>query len=99
MKILLFLPLLLLLVLPHQNAANDGLSVTVLSYKWSKARRLVERPESAEGITPPASAMIPANKNFSRNTRVNDPQGVRDPNADTLDGRSAQIEKNVQEAR
>lgn len=39
------------------------------------------------------------NKNFSRNGRINDPAGTRDPNADTLDGRSAQIEKNVQEAR
>jgi hypothetical protein len=59
----------------------------------------MEKPESAEGMTPPASAMIPANKNFSRNVRANEPMGVRDPNADTLDGRSAQIEKNVQEAR
>jgi hypothetical protein len=43
--------------------------------------------------------MIPANRNFERNRRVNDPAGVRDPNLDTLDGRSAAIEKNVQESR
>jgi hypothetical protein len=43
--------------------------------------------------------MIPANKNFERNRRANDPVGVRDPNGDTLDGRSAALEKSVQEAR
>jgi alpha-mannosidase len=47
----------------------------------------------------PARAMIPQNRNFARNARVNDPQGVRDPNGDTLDGRSAAMEKSVQEAR
>jgi hypothetical protein len=99
MKILLFLSLLFPLVLVQQSPANDGSAVSVLSYKWSRARRLMEKPESGEGITPPASAMIPANKNFARNVRANEPMGVRDPNADTLDGRSAQIEKNVQEAR
>jgi len=99
MKILLVLSLLIPLVVVQQSATSDGSTVSVISYKWSRARRLMEKPESAEGITPPASAMIPANKNFGRNVRVNDPAGVRDPNADTLDGRSAQIEKNVQEAR
>jgi len=42
---------------------------------------------------------IPQNKNFARNARVNDPAGVRDPNADTLDGRSEALEKSVQESR
>ena len=43
--------------------------------------------------------MIPQNRNFARNARVNDPQGVRDPNGDTLDGRSAAMEKSVAESR
>jgi hypothetical protein len=43
--------------------------------------------------------MIPQNRNFARNSRINDPQGVRDPNGDTLDGRSAAMEKSVAEAR
>jgi hypothetical protein len=38
-------------------------------------------------------------KNFERNRRINDPAGARDPNADTLDARSAALEKIVQEAR
>src|SRR4030095_8701104 len=37
--------------------------------------------------------------NFARNARVNDPAGVRDPNADTLDGRRDALEKSVQESR
>lgn len=98
MKILLFLTVLLSLMIPQQSQVNDASAIAVLSYKWMRARRVIENPE-ADGITPPASAMIAANKNFARNVRVNDPQGVRDPNADTLDGRSAQMEKNVQEAR
>jgi hypothetical protein len=43
--------------------------------------------------------MIPQNRIFARNARVNDPAGSRDPNADTIDGRSAALEKTVAEAR
>jgi len=42
--------------------------------------------------------MIPQNRNFPRNARVNDPQGVRDPNQDSLDGRRAALEKSVAES-
>jgi hypothetical protein len=97
MKNLSFLPLLILLVVPQQ-ITNEGSPLTVLSSKWTKARRVVENPESV-GVQTPASAMIPANKNFARNVRMNEPMGVRDPNADTIDGRSAQIDKSVKESR
>ena len=96
MKILLFLPFLFLSVVPQQSNSESS-PVAVLSSRWAKARKVVENPESV-GV-PPASAMIPANKNFARNVRMNEPMGVRDPNADTIDGRSAQIEKSVQESR
>ena len=43
--------------------------------------------------------MIPQNKNFQRNARINDPAGVRDPNADTLDGRSAELDRITAQAR
>ncbi|HEX8772950.1 MAG TPA: hypothetical protein VF735_05045 [Pyrinomonadaceae bacterium] len=43
--------------------------------------------------------MIPENKVLQRNERAQAPLGVRDPNADTIDGRSAALEKNMQEAR
>src|ERR1044072_2870028 len=99
MKMLFFVPLICSFLLLPQQVSTDASQIEVTTYKWSKARLTVEKTESAEGITPPASAMIPQNKNFARNGRINDPQGVRDPNSDTLDGRSAQIEKNVQEAR
>jgi hypothetical protein len=43
--------------------------------------------------------VISANKNFERNVRANNPAGARDPNEDTIDGRSAALEKNVQDSR
>jgi len=43
--------------------------------------------------------MTPANKNWERNVRINNSVGARDPNADTVDGRAAAIEKTVQESR
>lgn len=99
MRTLLLLPLLLLTVPPVRNgvAEGDGSALDVLSYKWTKSRQVVEMADT-QGPAP-AQAMIPANKNFERNRRINDPAGVRDPNADTIDGRSAALEKSVREAR
>ena len=97
MKILLFLSLLLSLLSSFQVALPTTSPITVTSFKWSRARQKIEVPP-AEG-TVPARAMIPQNRNFARNARVNDPQGVRDPNADTVDGRSAAMEKSVAESR
>ncbi|HEX8000566.1 MAG TPA: hypothetical protein VF528_19455 [Pyrinomonadaceae bacterium] len=99
MKILLLLPLLIALVSPCQEAtvSKDTSAVVVLGFKWAKSRQIIEKLETPS-ITP-AAAMTPADKNFQRNRRINDPAGVRDPNADTLDGRSAALEKSVQEAR
>jgi hypothetical protein len=99
MKLLFVFPILLSLLIPYQvaNSNDESAPLTVVNFKWSKARRTLETPPD-EG-TVPARAMIPQNRNFARNARINDPQGVRDPNADTLDGRSAAIEKSVQESR
>src|SRR4030095_9174483 len=49
--------------------------------------------------TIPAPAMIPANKNFEKNRRANTSPGERDPNQDTLDGRSAALENAIQASR
>jgi hypothetical protein len=86
-------------VSPTQNPAGsqESSSVAVLGFKWTRARQIVEKLDSTG--TTPARAAIPANKNFERNVRVNAPVGARDPNEDTIDGRSAAIEKNVQESR
>jgi hypothetical protein len=99
MNTLLLLSLLFSLLIPFQTPApnNESSSLSVSTFKWSRARRTVENPPP-EG-TAPARAMIPQNRTFARNARVNDPQGVRDPNADTLDGRSAAMDKNVAESR
>ena len=99
MRTLLLLPILLMPFSTLQEPASpaDGSALSVLGHKWTKSRQVVERPD-AHGPGP-AQAMIPANKNFERNRRINDPAGVRDPNADTIDGRSAALEKSVREAR
>ncbi len=101
MKTLLLLPLFLVFVSPGQNLTTspEGSSVTVLGFKWSRTHQNVKTPEpAANAPTTPARAVIAANKNFQRNARINDPVGVRDPNEDTLDGRSAALEKIVQES-
>jgi hypothetical protein len=103
MRTLLLLPVLLLLVVNagQEGAAPtptaDGSQLAVLGFKWTKSRQPnVKQPGAS---TVPAAAMTTANKNFERNKRVNDPAGVRDPNADTLDARSAAMERNVEESR
>lgn len=99
MKVLLLLPLLLILIsTAHaQNTTNDGSSLTVLSSKWFKSRQTIEKLDSANPS--PAGAVLPLNKNFELNARNNAPAGMRDPNADTVDGRRAALEKSVQDAR
>ena len=99
MKLLFIVPVLFSLLLPCQtptsNTENSPLVVT--SFKWSRERRTTDaQPEQG---TVAQRAMIPQNKVFARNARVNDPAGARDPNADTLDGRSEALEKSVQESR
>ena len=98
MKLLFLMPILLSLLVPYQlPTSNEDSPLVVVNFKWSRARRTVETPE-VEGNAP-ARAMIPQNRNFARNARINEPVGARDPNADTLDGRSAAMEKSVAESR
>jgi len=98
-KLIFVFPILLTLLIPYQAPSSNSQSspLTVVSFKWTRTRRTVDAPE-AEG-TIPARAMIPQNRNFARNARINDPAGVRDPNADSLDGRSEALEKTVRESR
>lgn len=99
MKTLLLLSLLFSLLIPWQNPSPTAVSspLAVTSFKWSRERRMIEA-SAVEGA-PPARAMIPQNRIFQRNARANEPRGARDPNADTLDGRSAAMEKSVAESR
>lgn len=99
MRTFLLLPFLLVLVAPGQNpeSGEQGSQVTVIAYKWSKSRQVVEKPGPAGTV--PAPAMTHANKNFERNRRINASAAEIDPNSITVDGRAAAIEKSVQSAR
>jgi len=89
----LLIPLLAALTFPisvPQMPGADDSQITVLSFKWSK----VHQTPAASGDKPlPARAVTPNDKNFERTSRTNDPAGVRDPNADTLDARGQELEK------
>ena len=97
MKALFIFPLLTLLVSPslcQTPTAEEG-PVTVVSFKWSK----IQQTTPASGSNPlPARAVTPNDKNLERNARLNDPAGTRDPNADTLDARGQELEKNARAA-
>lgn len=98
MRTLLLLSLLVVApVVLAQSAASDDAPVAALSFKWEKSRQIFASP-NVQSVAP-AAAMIQQNKNFERNARANDPAGKRDPNLDTLDGRRAALEQNVQDAR
>jgi hypothetical protein len=71
--------------------------LSVSTFRCVKDRKSIENAVSV--LVSPAPALISANKNFEKQKRINDPAGVRDPNADTLDGRSAEIDRIVQESR
>jgi|SRR5256885_13567793 len=99
MRTLLLLSLLLSLVSPIQTQSNsdEGSALAVRGFKWTKSRQTPEKLETPNNG--PAAAMIAANKNYERNRRSLDPAGARDPNQDTVDGRSAALERSVQESR
>lgn len=99
MKILLLFLIFLSLFSFDQNPAtgNETAPMTVSTFKWTRSRQTAETHQAE--ATVPERAMIPQNKNFARNARMNEPRGARDPNQDTLDGRSAAMEKSVQESR
>jgi hypothetical protein len=98
MKTTLLLLVLLTVTANSQGpvVSHEGSPVTVVSSRWVKDRQeLVQSPEASV----PAAAMIPQNKNFEKNRRANTSPGERDPNLDTIDGRSAALEKAVQQSR
>jgi len=98
MKPLFLLPLLTGLVFPFQDPTPppDGSQIAVLSFKWTRGHQTTDKSGPDKPL--PARAVTQADKNWNRTARVNDPAGVRDPNADTLDNRQAELEKNVRSA-
>ncbi len=99
MRTLLLLPLLLAFVWPGQNGSisSDGSPVVVIGFRWSKGKQQTMSPDNSRPA--PMAALTQADKKYERNQRVNDQAGARHPNADTVDGRSAAIEKIVEEGR
>ena len=99
MRVFLFMPILIMLISESLSGQvkTEDYSVEVLGSKWSQYRQKIEKDNQTNVRAQPLSNR--ANKNFERNRRVNDPVGTPDPNADTIEGRSAALEKNVQEAR
>lgn len=99
MRALPFLPFLLipLWIIQDPTFTTEGQPVLVISARWAKSRLTAEQANSAS--VPPVGAVIPANKIIERNRRADIPAGVRDPNLDTVDGRSAAMEKSIQDSR
>ena len=100
MKVFLFLPILILLISQSLSGQvkSDNPPVEVLKSKWSKSRQRIENPDN-QRIIPAQSATAPGNRNFERNRRINDQVGTQDPKEQTIEARSAALEKNVQESR
>lgn len=97
MKILLLFLILFNLLVQTTTPTSDPSPMSVSSFKWTRARQTVEAAPTDTMV--PARQVIPQNKTFARNARINEPRGARDPNQDTLDGRSEAMEKTVQESR
>lgn len=100
MRTLILFSLLGMFVSPGQtsNPTQEGSLLVVLEFKWSKSRQAIETLDSSTNL-PPASAVLPLNKNFDRNQRSTRSPGARDPNMDTTDGRAAALEQSVQDSR
>lgn len=78
-------------------SSDESSMVNVVSNKWARDRQQVE--QATPMLNAPVAAVISQNKNFERNRRANLPPGERDPNLDTIDGRSAALERSVQSSR
>ena len=98
MVILLLVPLLMpFLLLGQSSDISYGENPTVVvSFKWSAVRQIPPKQEVPNMAPPPE--MTAGQKNGARIARINNPQ-IPDPNEQTIDGRSAAMEKIVQESR
>lgn len=82
-----------------QQAAtpNGAAPVVVLSFKWTKSRKTIEKPVAA--TTAPAAAVTRDDINYEKSKRPIYTAGAPDPRSLTVDARSAEMEKIVQESR
>jgi len=77
--------------------ADQKAPVVVVSASWMRDRQASD--QAVQSAIGPAPAITKDSKLFERQKRVNDPAGVRDPNADTLDARGSELERIVQQSR
>ena len=96
MRILLLLSLLLTLVSAGQT--GDGSQVVVLSSKWSRQRQAVADTDNSR-VAPYPQTETPTSRAQDRQRNMTLQRSARDPNLDTLEGRSAALEKVVEESR
>ena len=93
MSFLFLLPILFLPISPTQDpTVAESAPVAVVSFKWFKDRR---ETESDDNEVPVLTSPDPATRrrNYERNRRIQDPSGVRDPNAGSIEQRSAALER------
>ncbi|MGB7068113.1 MAG: hypothetical protein WBD22_01340 [Pyrinomonadaceae bacterium] len=86
-----------LAVVPVVGQTDDGAPVIVLESQWSRTR--LPRAVVDASRAAPVAGMIPENKKLVRDARAQQSPGALDPNELTVDGRSAAIEKMVQQSR
>ena len=79
------------------STPNGGAPVVVLSFRWTKSRKTIEKPVAAS--TAPAAAVTRDDINYEKSKRPIYTAGAPDPRSLTVDARSAEMEKIVQESR
>lgn len=102
MRVFLFLTILILLVSQNLTAQikSEKSSVEVVSSKWSKSRQKIENnADNNQPITPAQSALNPRVRNIERNRRSMETLGSPELPDQTIEERSAAIDKNEQESR
>ena len=100
MRILLLLSLLFAASTFAQNtgSADEQPLVALTDFKWFKDRR-VSVLKQEQSTTTPVRAVIQQNKNFERKAREQLSPGAPDINSQTIDGRSAELDRITQESR
>ena len=76
---------------------NQDSLVTVIDHRWERVRVSGQKLDNYSAA--PVRALNANDKYYQRASRENQPKGVTDPNDYTVDGRSAALEKSVQDAR
>ena len=96
MKLLLLLPCLLVPGLAYSQTSGppdeSKSPIVIVSAGWLRDKRASDQAVQSMA---PAAAPTRNDKNFERQKRANDPVGVRDPNADTLDTRGSELDRIV----